>query len=104
MSVVQRFVEEYVGGFGTAATTIAFDAFRSFVEAATDTLDEDVRFTPPYTLMIICPDCGKHAAYRGTCPKCGGKSWVPAGTAKGYEYQPYADEDEEQERELVLTS
>jgi len=36
-----------------------------------------------HSFVIICPDCGKNIAFRGRCPKCGGNSWIPAGSGGG---------------------
>ena len=41
------------------------------------------QFELSHSLVIICPDCGTHIAFRGRCPKCGGNSWIPAGHAGG---------------------
>jgi hypothetical protein len=34
---------------------------------------------PALSFSIICPDCGKGESHHGRCPKCYGKSWMPAG-------------------------
>lgn len=46
--------------------------------------DQSAEMRPHYEIAIICPDCGKQTAFKGTCPKCGGKSWLPAGEWGGY--------------------
>ena len=36
----------------------------------------------PNDLVILCPDCGEHVAFRNRCPKCASDTWITRGLVR----------------------
>lgn len=46
--------------------------------------NQSAEMRPHYEIAILCADDGVQTAFRGTCPVCGGTSWLPAGSWGGF--------------------
>lgn len=58
----------------------AAQSFEELREVAGELSKSDLERLDLFREQIgICPDCGKQVIHENACPKCGGRSWVPAG-------------------------
>lgn len=59
-----------------------YEAWERFHQYLTEEYQEDPQVLSiklQFKQIVECPDCGRGVAHRGSCPKCGGDSWVNSG-------------------------